>query len=126
MEIYEGRRTSVNFAHYSNAVKTPNTSVGSKTPTKTLFVGNMSFDMTDRDLNNLFWEINNVTDVRVSIDRRTGRPRGFVHVDFLDVESAIAAKEVLSSKPFFGRPLRVDYTYGNRATNAQRPPENSE
>lgn len=79
-------------------------------PTKTLFIGNMSFDMSDRDLNNLFREIKNVIDVRVAIDRRTGQPRGFAHADFTDVASAEAALEELRGKMVCGRPLRVDFS----------------
>lgn len=79
-------------------------------PTKTLFVGNMSFDMSDRDLNNLFREIKNVIDVRVAIDRRTGQPRGFAHADFTNVESAERAMKELSGKVVCGRVLRLDYS----------------
>lgn len=79
-------------------------------PTKTLFIGNMSFDMSDRDLNNLFREVKNVVDVRVAIDRRTGQPRGFAHADFVDVPDAESAMETLRGKVVCGRPLRVDYS----------------
>ena len=80
------------------------------TPTKTLFIGNMSFDMSDRDLNDLFRSIKNVIDVRVAIDRRTGQPRGFAHADFTDVESAANAVELLRNKEVCGRQLRVDFS----------------
>jgi nucleolin len=70
----------------------------------------MSFEMSDKDLNDLFREIRNVMDVRVAIDRRTGQPRGFAHADFIDVASATRAKEVLSDKTVYGRQLRVDYS----------------
>ena len=79
-------------------------------PTRTLFVGNMSFDMSDRDLNNLFREVKNVIDVRVAIDRRTGQPRGFAHADFSDVPSAERALGELSGKVVCGRALRVDFS----------------
>ena len=79
-------------------------------PTKTLFIGNMSFEMSDRDLNNLFREIKNVIDVRVAIDRRTGQPRGFAHADFTDVPSAERAMGELSGKVVCGRALRVDFS----------------
>lgn len=79
-------------------------------PTKTLFIGNMSFDMSDRDLNNLFREIKNVIDVRVAIDRRTGQPRGFAHADFTDVASAEKAIVELSGKVVCGRALRLDFS----------------
>ncbi|KAI5277749.1 hypothetical protein KEM54_004896, partial [Ascosphaera aggregata] len=118
MQVFESRRASCNFAHFNNATGTSKENSSPNEPTKTLFIGNLAYEMTDRDLNDLFKDINNVVDVRVSIDRRTGRPRGFAHADFLDIESAIAAKELLEKRVFFGRTLRLDYTFGNRATNA--------
>lgn len=116
LQNFEGRRLSVQLSHprssdrparpaYGNAPERP-----INPPTKTLFIGNMSFDMSDRDLNNLFREIKNVIDVRVAIDRRTGQPRGFAHADFTDVESAERAMKELSSKVVCGRVLRLDYS----------------
>ncbi|KAI4750450.1 RNA-binding domain-containing protein, partial [Aureobasidium sp. EXF-8845] len=52
-------------------------------PSKCLFIGNMSFQMSDKDLNDLFRNITNVLDVRVAVDRRSGQPRGFCHADFI-------------------------------------------
>lgn len=86
-------------------------------PSKTLFIGNLAFEMTDADLNKLFRDIANVIDVRVAIDRRTGQPRGFAHADFTDVESAIKAAEVLEGKEVYNRALRVDYSVGNGRQN---------
>lgn len=83
---------------------------GSSPPTKTLFIGNLAFEMSDADLNKLFRDIRNVIDVRVAIDRRTGQPRGFAHADFTDVESAEKAMEVLQNKDVYGRTLRVDFS----------------
>ncbi|KAI5300295.1 hypothetical protein KEM56_002568 [Ascosphaera pollenicola] len=117
-EIFEGRRAACNYAHFNNATGVRKDANSASEPTKTLFIGNLAYEMTDKDLNDLFKDINNVVDVRVSIDRRTGRPRGFAHADFLDVESATAAKEILENRVFFGRNLRLDYTFGSRATNA--------
>ncbi|KAI5295139.1 hypothetical protein KEM52_002266, partial [Ascosphaera acerosa] len=121
MQVFEGRRAAANFAHFSNAAGSRKAAASPNEPTKTLFIGNLAYEMTDRDLNDLFRDINGVIDVRVSVDRRTGRPRGFAHADFVDVESAVAAKEVLANRVFFGRTLRLDYTYGTRATNAAAP-----
>ncbi|EOD52193.1 putative nucleic acid-binding protein [Neofusicoccum parvum UCRNP2] len=91
-----------------------NNSRPSNPPSKTLFIGNMSFEMSDRDLNDLFRDIRNVLDVRVAIDRRTGQPRGFAHADFIDETSATKAKEVLAEREVYGRKLRVDYTRSAR------------
>jgi len=106
--VFEGRRLVVNYQ-----VQRAPTSYGqtsSNPPSKTLFIGNLAFEMSDADLNKLFREIRNVTDVRVAIDRRTGQPRGFAHADFIDVESAVKGKEALQNKEVHGRTLRVDFS----------------
>jgi RNA recognition motif-containing protein len=97
------------------------TSRGPSEPTSTLFIGNMSFEMTDKELNELFRTVRNVIDVRVAIDRRTGQPRGFAHADFVDVESAVKAKEYLSGKEIHGRTLVTDFAASSRDVRANLP-----
>ncbi|KFY06120.1 hypothetical protein V492_08144 [Pseudogymnoascus sp. VKM F-4246] len=103
--IFEGRRLVVNYM-----AKTRNAPKPKNPPSKTLFIGNLAFEMTDADLNKMFRDIANVIDVRVAIDRRTGQPRGFAHADFTDVESAVKAAQVLEGKEVYNRALRVDYS----------------
>lgn len=79
-------------------------------PSNTLFVGNLSFEISDADLNEMFGECKNIIDVRVAIDRVTGQPRGFVHAEFLDTESAVNALPLLKGKEHLGRRLRVDFS----------------
>ena len=114
MQNFEGRRLSVQYSMGRNYAARAGSFQRSQAPvnppTKTLFIGNMSFDMSDRDLNNLFREVKNVIDVRVAIDRRTGQPRGFAHADFTDIESAERAMEELKGKMVCGRALRVDFS----------------
>lgn len=64
----------------------------------------------------MFRSLENVTDVRVAVDRNTGWPRGFAHADFVDVASAQRAFDVLSKTILSGRNLRIDF-----ADNRQRP-----
>lgn len=105
--VYEGRRLVVNYQSATRREAKENP------PSKTLFIGNLAFEMSDADLNKLFRNIRNVIDVRVAIDRRTGQPRGFAHADFVDVESATVGKEKLEAgEPIYGRKLRVDYSAG--------------
>lgn len=99
-------------------------------PSRTLFIGNMSYEMSDQDLNDLFRDIENVVDVRVAIDRRTGTPKGFAHADFTDILSAERAFAILGRKRVYGRSLRVDYsssgptrTSGPRAGSATQEEE---
>ncbi|CZR54252.1 related to heterogeneous nuclear ribonucleoprotein HRP1 [Phialocephala subalpina] len=105
----EGRRLVVNYMKRNT--REPR---GEVEPSKTLFIGNLAFEMSDADLNKLFRDIKNVIDVRVAIDRRTGQPRGFAHADFVDVESAVKGKEELMKKEVYGRQLRIDFSAGNK------------
>lgn len=78
-------------------------------PTKSLYIGNIPYETTDAELNRIFRELDNVTDVRVAVDRTTGWPRGFAHADFADVEACTAAIEKLKGVTIGGRELRLDY-----------------
>lgn len=127
MQLFEGRRITVQYAARNSSPADPESRHSRQQqhqprnpPSRTLFIGNMSFEMTDRDLSNLFRGIRNVIDVRVAIDRRTGQPRGFAHADFIDVKSAMDAMKLLAEKEIYGRKLRVDYSF----SSASRAPRN--
>lgn len=124
MQVFEGRNLVVQFHRPKTASRTRTTSGGfeENPPSKTLFIGNMSFEMSDKDLNDLFRDIRNVMDVRVAIDRRTGQPRGFAHADFIDVVSAQKAREVLQGKVIYGRELRVDFSKSSSSSGNDRRP----
>lgn len=109
---FGSRRVLVNYARASRSDtrRADASTKGELAPSRTLFIGNMSYEMTDRDLNNLFSKIQNVIDVRVAIDRRSGQPRGFAHAEFTDVESAMKARQMLEGKEVCGRVLRLDYS----------------
>jgi RNA recognition motif-containing protein len=111
-QVFEGRRLTVQYSIKKGArpQRTSGDTGASNAPTKTLFIGNMSFEMSDKDLNELFREIHNVIDVRVAIDRKTGQPRGFAHAEFIDVTSAQKAYDLLNNKEVYGRKLRIDYS----------------
>ena len=118
-QVFEGRRMTVQYSFRKDSTDSrarPNPTA----PSKTLFIGNMSFQMTDQDLNELFRDIRDVVDVRVAIDRRTGQPRGFAHADFLDVASAMKALKQLNDKEVYGRRLRIDYSQSSPKINNSR------
>ncbi|KAI0193203.1 nucleic acid-binding protein [Xylaria flabelliformis] len=85
-------------------------------PTNSLYIGNIPYEASDADLNQMFRRLDDVADVRVAVDRNTGWPRGFAHCDFNTVEGAQKAFETLSSATLSGRQLRVDY-----AENRKQP-----
>ncbi|CAN8098704.1 unnamed protein product [Discula destructiva] len=78
-------------------------------PTKSLYIGNIPYETTDAELNRIFRELDNVTDVRVAVDRTTGWPRGFAHADFSDVEACTEGMKKLAGMTIGGRELRLDY-----------------
>lgn len=72
-----------------------------------LFVGNLSYEVTEADLRALFSEVGTVTVVRVPVDRESGRPRGFAFVDFAERAQAEAAISRFNQQSFKGRQLAV-------------------
>ena len=73
-----------------------------------LFVGNLSFNTTENDLNDLFAAHGTVTEANLMMDRETGRPRGFGFVTMSSAEEAQKAIEALNGKDVDGRALTVN------------------
>lgn len=73
-----------------------------------LFVGNISWDAKDEDLQNLFSAYGEVTSARIVSDKFTGRSRGFGFVEMGSDEQAQAAIEALDESDFMGRPIAVN------------------
>ncbi len=73
-----------------------------------LYVGNLSFDTVAEDLSSAFSECGEVTDVKVIVDRDTGRSRGFAFVSMATPEAAQNAIERMNGAVLDGRPLRVN------------------
>jgi RNA recognition motif-containing protein len=73
-----------------------------------LFVGNLSYQTVDSDLQDYFSQAGVVTSVNVMIDKMTGRSRGFAFVEFATPEEAAKAVEQFHNKEFQGRALTVN------------------
>jgi len=73
---------------------------------KNLFVGNMSFQTTESDLNTLFKPFGQVARVHVAMDRETGRARGFAFVEMPNDDEAAKAIAALDGKELGGRNLK--------------------
>lgn len=73
-----------------------------------LFVGNLSFKVTEDDLLDIFSPYGDVMQVRIINDRETGRPRGFGFVTMASKEEADKAIEALNKHEIEGRALTVN------------------
>ena len=75
---------------------------------KKLYVGNLSYETTDSDLQNLFQPHGTVQSAQVIMDRDAGRSKGFGFVEMNSGEEAQAAIAALNGKDMNGRALTVN------------------
>ena len=73
-----------------------------------LYVGNLSFETTENDLQDLFEQHGTVNEVQLMMDRMTGKSRGFAFVTMNDGEQAKAAMGATNGKELNGRALNVN------------------
>ena len=75
---------------------------------KNIYVGNLSYDTTQEQLQALFEAHGEVTSVNVITDRYSGRPRGFAFVEMATEQAANAAIAALNGQDVDGRALNVN------------------
>ena len=80
-----------------------------------IYIGNLSYEVTQEDLTDVFAEYGTVKRVQLPTDRETGRKRGFGFVEMETEEEETAAIEALDGAEWMGRDLKV---------NKARPREN--
>ena len=73
-----------------------------------LYVGNLSFDTTQQDLETMFGEFGTVESTNIIEDRETGRSRGFAFVEMSSKEEGSNAISSLNGKEVGGRALTVN------------------
>ncbi|MCU0783597.1 MAG: RNA-binding protein [Verrucomicrobia bacterium] len=73
-----------------------------------LFVGNLSFNTTENDLQDAFAAHGTVTETNLMMDRMTNRPRGFAFITMGTAEEAQKAIAALNGKEMDGRALTVN------------------
>ena len=81
-----------------------------------VYVGNLSYDVTREDLERVFSEYGDVSRVSLPTYRETGRPRGFAFVDMGEDAQEDSVIEALDGAEWMGREMRV---------NKARPRDNS-
>jgi len=82
-----------------------------------LYVGNLSYDVGEQDLVELFKGFGGVKSAEVVYNKRTQRSKGFAFVQMGSVDDAKRAVEVLHEQPFMGRNMIVN---GARSVSEER------
>ncbi len=83
-----------------------------------LYVGNLNFDATEDQVRELFGSFGEVQEVKIVMDRFSGRSRGFAFVRMATADDAGKAKEALNGQPFQGKALVIDWA---RTEQRDRP-----
>ena len=73
-----------------------------------LYVGNLSFNTSTQDLEEIFGEVGTVESTNIIEDRETGRSRGFAFVEMSSREEGENAISQLNGKEFDGRELKIN------------------
>ena len=81
-----------------------------------IYVGNLSYDITEDDLQEVFADYGEVKRVYLPVDRETKRKRGFGFVEMINDEDESTAIETLDGAQWMGRQIKV---------NKAKPRENS-
>ncbi len=80
---------------------------GSTVESPRVYVGNLSYDVSEQDLQELFKGVGPVRNVEIVYNRSTHRSKGYGFVEMLHKDEAVRAVEVLHDQPFMGRKLMV-------------------
>ncbi|MDJ0582048.1 RNA-binding protein [Crocosphaera sp.] len=73
-----------------------------------IYVGNLSYEVREEDLKEVFKEYGSVKRVHVPTDKETGRPRGFAFVELETKAEESSAIETLDGAEWMGRTMKVD------------------
>lgn len=74
----------------------------------TIYVGNLSYEVTQEDLKGVFAEYGEVKSVIIPTDRETGKMRGFAFVEMIKSDEEDSAISALDGAEWMGRSLRVN------------------
>jgi RNA recognition motif-containing protein len=86
-----------------------------------VFIGNLAHTISENELNRMFAAHGPVTDVKIPMDRESGRPRGFAFVTMATPEAAHAAIQALNGQTIAEQTITV----GEARSRDERPAFNS-
>jgi len=86
----------------------------------TIYIGNLSYSVTEADLNTVFAEYGAVKQVKLPMDRDTGKMRGFAFVDLSTEAEEASAIDGLDGAEWMGRTLKVNQARPRTEKRQQR------
>jgi RNA recognition motif-containing protein len=86
-----------------------------------IYVGNLSYDVTQDELSDMFGEFGEVSSAKIIEDRDTGRPKGFAFVEMPNQAEAEAAIASLNEKELKGREIKVNQARPREDRSQRRP-----
>lgn len=101
-ELKKNRKPSTNVRDVSKK------SASYPVETNHLYLGNLSYDATEHDLEELFKGVGTVRNVSIIYNRHTHSSKGYAFLEMLNVQEAKRAVEVLHDQPFMGRKMVVN------------------
>ena len=87
----------------------------------TIYVGNIAYTMTIEELKELFVVYGNVTNVKIIVDKQTGKSKGYGFVEMEDDEGAEKAIHAINDTQVNGRNIKVNNAH--RKNTTATPPE---
>lgn len=109
---FQGRWLSIKYST-PKPILTPKSTSEKPPDCKTIFVGNLSFQIDEDSLRDAFKDCGEISMVRFATDRETGDFKGFGHIEFVDSEAVDRAME-MAGTDILGRAVRVDYAEDKR------------
>lgn len=73
-----------------------------------IYVGNLSYEVGESDLEQAFSEFGQVTSVNILKDKQTGQSKGFGFIEMAEVSEGQTAIKEMNGKEFMGREIKVD------------------
>jgi RNA recognition motif-containing protein len=75
--------------------------------TMNIYVGNLLFDVAESDLREAFEQFGTVTEVRLIMDKFSGKSKGFCFIEMPDKDEAQKAIDEMNGKEFMGREIKA-------------------
>ncbi|BEJ11819.1 hypothetical protein CspHIS471_0202790 [Cutaneotrichosporon sp. HIS471] len=90
--------------------------------TRTVFVANVPYDVSEEQIAGVFSEVGPVSHVEIKFDPQTGKSKGYAFLQFYDEAAAQSAMRNLQEVPINGRPVRIELSNDERMTRRPGAP----